>query len=126
MSDIRSIGVLSREVNVQVKRIENLEKNPFLSPEGVLALTEVNEFARDFFGKRRGVTTEGYLVRLSEEKRKLPHPCQSLSLDVSECVGGLRELKKLFGKILLKKTFIPLHLHRSDGSLVEVAIDRLG
>lgn len=131
----KKIDVLAKEVDISINFIKGIEQDSFLCPEGVVALTKINQFAREFFEGTHGLTSGGRLVPFPEEKKALPHPCESLSLDVNECAVGLTNLQTLLKRTLLERKLFKgieplslqgLHLHNTNGAIVFVSRDEHG
>lgn len=131
----KKIDALVKEIDISINLIKGIEQNSILGPDGVIALTKINQFAIEFFEGIHGLTSSGHLVPFPEDKKALPHPCESLSLDVNECAVGLTNLQALLSRTSLERKLFKgidslslqgLHLHRANGAIVEVSMDKFG
>lgn len=130
-----SVGVLFREVEITIETIKRISDNPFLTSDGMNILILANEIAKQVFAGCHGITDNGHLVPIPEEKRALPHPKEFLFLDVNECGSGLINLKALLDRSFLEQylfkgmeplSLLGLHPHRANGRIVLVSKDKFG
>jgi len=121
-------GVLKKEVVVSLHKIE-IARNSILSAKQKEVLLEANKIAEEIFAGSHGLTDNGYLVPLSEAMKKLPHPKETLFLNVGEAefAGEFVMLDILMvRRRKWKYRFQYLHLHRKNGQIVNLEFDALG